>query len=297
MTERVKLFCYCCCIQTRFSLTKVLCRCRPLQFVSTRNTFLLNPNYSWVSGSWRHFGKKPDIHQTTADGFVSPPKKLLMCKTLVTATRCLYRSLLEDWTCDKGDLTSCRVNRKWSFICVCGDKTLRLFHESVWWCSDSEQKLFPEKLWAQLMYVREEEEHPWGPGFPPECDWRLFSSLFPPQPVLLLSAPRSACFSGTERRISAPCWLCEGARSTHVYIHACMNVCECVNEAKCFECSGEVEKSMLLTITSKSGQTPSLILSLVFPSFQTFPTFPRQKLSFEIFQHHRNLYFIPLKTV
>lgn len=147
------------------------------------------------------------------------------------------------------------------------------------------------------MYVREEEEHPWGPGFPPECDWRLFSLLFPPRPVLLLSAPRSTCFSGTERRITAPCWLCQGARSTHVYIHACMNVCECVNEAKCFECSGEVEKSMLLTITSKSGQTTSLILSLVFPSFQTFPTFPRQKLSFEIFQHHRNLYFVPLKKL
>lgn len=83
----------------------------------------------------------------------------------------------------------------------------------------------------------------------------------------------------------------------YTYIHACMNVCECVNEAKCFECSGEVEKSMLLTITSKSGQTTSLILSLVFPSFQTFPTFPRQKLSFEIFQHHRNLYFVPLKKL
>lgn len=98
MTERVKLFCYCSeeLDPNEVLLTKVLCRCRPLQFVSTRNTFLLNPNYSWVSGSWRHFGKKPDIHQTTADGFVSPPKKLLMCKTLVTATRCLYRSLLED---------------------------------------------------------------------------------------------------------------------------------------------------------------------------------------------------------
>lgn len=31
------------------------------------------------------------------------------------------------------------------------------------------RNFFPEKLWAQLMYVQEEEEHPWGPGFPPEC--------------------------------------------------------------------------------------------------------------------------------
>lgn len=71
-----------------------------------------------------------------------PPKKLLMCKTLSGDSHTLF---IQDWTCDKVDLTSCRVNRKWSFICVCGDKTLRLFHESVWWCSDSEQKLFPRE--------------------------------------------------------------------------------------------------------------------------------------------------------
>lgn len=186
MTERVKLFCYCWEeLDPNETLTKVLRR--PLQFVSMRNTFLLNPNYSLVSGSWRHFGKTPDIHQTTADGF-------LMCQSHRLFRQITVRGL---------NLWQSGFNEPQS-----EQEVLFVFVEIRLWDSFMNQfdgvqtgsrNFFPEKLWAQLMYVREEEEHPWGPGFPPECDWRLFSSLFPLRLVLLcqrLDPPASVAQSG-----------------------------------------------------------------------------------------------------